>query len=665
MPDSALRFSHLAEALPQMVWTAGADGQADYFNARWQEFTGASEQIRCWDAYLHPEDRDAAFGAWEAALKGGDPFSAEARLRGSEAYRWFLCRAVPVRDGDGAVARWFGSCTDISDIMEARETLARSREQLEALVAQRTAELAQANARLQAEIDQRIATEVQLRHAQKMEVVGQLTGGIAHDFNNLLTIILGNLEAAERRLLPQQGEVAGFLDHSRQGVLRAATLTRRLLAFSRRQPLDPRPVDMNRLVEGMCELLRRTLGPRVEVRMVLDPALWQAEVDAGQLESALLNLAVNARDAMPAGGRLTIETANVHLDEDYAQAHGEVVPGPYAAVCVSDNGEGMSADARSRAFDPFFTTKASGEGAGLGLSQVYGFVKQTGGHIKIYSEVGAGTSVKLYLPKVGGAREAQEEMPGAPGTRRPAVLVVDDEGAVRAHTAGLLEAQGYEVQEAAAAEAALDMLRGGAGVDLLLTDLFLGGGADGRDLADEARRLRPGLRVLYTTAFARHAIVHNGALDAQAPVLTKPFTPLELAGKVRHVLEQPEPRGTALLVEDEPFVAMVARQILEDEGFDVAVASTAGGALSYMERDGAGLVMAVVDLGLPDMPGNELVERLVSRRADLPIMIASGYGRAELQSLFGEHERLALLPKPYDVSALRRALRELGFAAED
>jgi len=668
LAESAARLRDLAEAVPQMVWTADAAGRGDYYNARWGEYTGT---LPCgssgaeWDAFVHPDDHEAALGQWRQSLQAGETFGREYRLKAADgSYRWFLCRAVPVRNAAGVVERWFGSCTDISEIMRARETLARSREDLEQLVVRRTSELLEANSRLKAEIQERERAEDQLRQAQKMEAVGQLTGGVAHDFNNLLTVIIGNLEAAERRIPVTEGEIRAYLDHCRQGALRAATLTQRLLAFSRRQPLDPKPTDVNRLVTGMSELLRRSLGERVQVETVLSGGLWTTEVDPNQLENAILNLAVNARDAMPDGGKLTIETANAHLDETYADSHGEVSAGQYVVICVSDTGSGMSLEVCDKAFEPFFTTKGPGEGTGLGLSQVYGFVKQSGGHVKIYSEIGLGSTLKIYLPR----RMTADSIVPDPARTAPhplaqeggGILVVEDEASVRRYSVRSLTELGYKVVEADSGEAALALLEAGERPLLLFTDVNLGGGINGQELAERARALQPDLRVLFTTAYARNAIVHHGRLDAGVKLLTKPFNQGELAGKVRDVLEQPQPLGRVLLVEDEPFVAMVARQIFEDEGFDVVVAGSAALALSQAEASEA-LALAVVDLGLPDMRGDELVKRMRVLRPQLPIIIASGYGTGELEAIFADQGNLMLIGKPYDSAALQKALRDLGF----
>jgi CheY-like chemotaxis protein len=327
------------------------------------------------------------------------------------------------------------------------------------------------------------------------------------------------------------------------GARRAATLTQRLLAFSRRQPLDPKPLDANRLVTGMSELLRRALGESIRTEVVQAGGLWQIFADGNQLESALLNLAVNARDAMPEGGKLTIETANTYLDEAYAAANAEVTPGQYVLIAVSDSGVGMPAEVVARAFEPFFTTKEVGAGTGLGLSQVYGFVKQSGGHVKIYSEVGEGTVVKLYLPRLEGESALEAIKPIRPpvgGTREEVVLVVEDDDSVREHSTGMLRELGYGVLEAADGVSALRALQEHPEVRLLFTDVGLPNRMNGRQLADEAQRRHPELKVLFTTGYARNAIVHHGRLDQGLELLLKPFTFADLAAKVRRALRSPD-----------------------------------------------------------------------------------------------------------------------------
>ncbi|MEA2893136.1 MAG: hypothetical protein QOI05_3929 [Bradyrhizobium sp.] len=391
---------------------------------------------------------------------------------------------------------------------------------------------------LYAESERRETLEASLRQSQKMEAVGQLTGGVAHDFNNLLTIILGNLQMALRQ--SPEGKPKTQISNAYQAAGRAAELTKRLLAFSRSQPLDPHPIDANRLVAGMSDLLDRTLGETIAVETVRSAGLWLTEADAPQLEAAILNLAINARDAMPDGGKVTIETGNAFLDEFYCQSVDGVKPGQYVMISVSDTGSGMPEEVLDKAFDPFFTTKAAGAGTGLGLSQVYGFIRQSGGHVRIYSEVGEGTTVKIYLPR-SFARDkpltASKAADDAPAGKQETVLVVEDDADVRAYVVESLSALNYRVREAANAEAALSILEDSGPVDLLLTDVVMPG-MNGRALAEAARLRRPGLKVLYMTGYSRNAIVHQGRLDAGVSLMQKPFSQNVLAMRVRTMLEE-------------------------------------------------------------------------------------------------------------------------------
>jgi signal transduction histidine kinase len=412
---------------------------------------------------------------------------------------------------------------------------------LEVRVAERTAELESANRKLRDEAASRAAAEALVRQMQKMEVVGQLTGGIAHDFNNMLAIIVGSLDMAKKYYQRDPVKASRSIDHAMEGATRAAELTARLLAFSRQQPLDPRPVDTNKLVSGMSEMLTRTLGGNVRMETVLAGGLWRMFADPPQLESAVLNLCVNGRDAMPDGGKITLETMNAHLDDAYAATHAEVRPGQYVAIAVSDTGTGMTAEVLSRAFDPFFTTKKPGHGTGLGLSQVYGFAKQSGGHVKIYSEVGQGTTVKLYLPRYAGEdKPAQQSLPTdrpLEGTAAEVILVVEDEDRVRQMSVQLLRDLGYTVVHASDAKKALALLETELSFNLLFTDVVMPD-MNGKQLADRVRELRPGAKVLYTTGYTRNAVIHNGMLDRDVSFLPKPFTIQQLATKVRQVLDQ-------------------------------------------------------------------------------------------------------------------------------
>jgi signal transduction histidine kinase/CheY-like chemotaxis protein len=424
----------------------------------------------------------------------------------------------------------------------AHSTLTRANAELE----RQSLALAESNRTLLKQIDEREKAEAALRQAQKMEAIGHLTGGVAHDFNNLLQIILSSLGMLKRRAgrwsltIEALSEFQSFVEAATVGANRAAGLTRQLLAFARRQPLEPTRIDVNRLVGGMSELLRRTLGEAISVETVQAGGLWPIFADANQLESALVNLAVNARDAMEDGGKLTIETANAYLDENYVRSLEDVPAGQYVLIAVTDTGSGMTKEVLSSAFEPFFTTKDVGHGTGLGLSQVYGFVKQSGGHIKIYSELGEGTTVKLYLPRW--VTEEGEIQPDAgeqglpKAARSEVVLVVEDEEGVRAFTVEMLRELGYGVLEAANGHTALRLIAASPAIQLLFTDVGLPGGMNGRQLADEAMKLRPDLKVLFTSGYTRNAIVHGGRLDAGVALIGKPFTYAALAEKISQVL---------------------------------------------------------------------------------------------------------------------------------
>lgn len=384
--------------------------------------------------------------------------------------------------------------------------------------------------------------EEALRQASKMEAVGQLTGGIAHDFNNLLTVVIGNLDSLQRRI--QQGGLDRLVrpaENAMAGARRAAALTQRLLAFARRQPLDPKPTDVGRLVLSMSDMLTRTLGERIDIQTVLGAGSWHVEVDPNQLENALLNLAVNARDAMPEGGKLTIETSNAHIDEIYVAKTGEIAAGQYVVLAVSDTGHGMARDVLDRVFEPFFTTKPIGAGSGLGLPQVYGFVKQSGGHVKVYSEPGAGTTVKIYLRRISDDVSLEEQTITADrvvrdGSAAETILVVEDETAVREYSCEVLRELGYRVIEARDGGHGLLMIEKHPEIKVLFTDVGLPG-ITGRELVDKALTLNPRLKVLFTTGYARNAIVHHGRLDPGVQLLTKPFTYAELAARIRAILD--------------------------------------------------------------------------------------------------------------------------------
>jgi PAS domain S-box-containing protein len=477
---------------------------------------------------IHPEDREGVVIAIEEALKRGGSYRSEYRVRQYDnVYRWVEANGRVDLDANGAALRFPGVLIDIEHRRKIEEELRTINEQLEQRVSQAIAA--------------RERIEETLRQAQKMEAVGQLTGGVAHDFNNLLTIISGNIEIARRALAASQVQRAGrALDHAQRGAERAAALTQRLLAFSRRQPLAPKPINVDRLVAGMADLLHRSLGEVIQFETVSTPGLWSIEADPNQLENAILNLVVNGRDAMPEGGRLIIETANTCLDAQYSAENADVAPGEYVVIAVTDTGHGMSREILERVFDPFFTTKDVGKGTGLGLSMVYGFVKQSGGHIRIYSEQGEGTTVKIYLPRLrnGGEETAAETVVEVERRSRDGrILVVEDDDDVRAYSVEVLRELGYRVIEAHDGPSALRLMqRQEQPIDLLFTDVVMPG-MSGRELAENARQLQPTLRVLFTSGYMRNAVADHGRLDPGVELIGKPFTYQALSDKIARILE--------------------------------------------------------------------------------------------------------------------------------
>ena len=533
------RLRAILDTVPVAVVIAGPNGEVLEGNRQLERFLGPASR-RADSFYQWPLTHADGSPVREPELPVYRVLKGQAEMAEIECIaeaadgsrHWIRKIAAPIRDLAGGIVGAVASVIDIDREKRAEEILERQ-------VVARTRELENANRTLIAEMSSRQEAEQQVRQLQKMEAIGHLSGGIAHDFNNMLAVVMSAINMAERRLAKGEKDYAKYLEMARDGATRAANLTRRLLAFSRQQALAPTPVDANKLVSGMSDLLRRTLGASIKLETVLGGGLWLIHVDANQLESAILNLAVNARDAMQEDGRLTIETANYLLDEGYARHHGDVPPGQYVLIAVTDTGAGMTREVMARAFDPFFTTKDVGKGTGLGLSMVYGFVKQSGGHVKIYSEPDQGTSIKIYLPRFYGAEEAADERAdrasGKPDGQGELVLLVEDEESVRTVTADSLRELGYQVIEADSASAALRALDASPRIALLLTDIVMPD-MNGRKLADEALKRRPDLRVIYTTGFTRNAVVHNGVLDPGVNFLPKPFTLQQLSDKVREVL---------------------------------------------------------------------------------------------------------------------------------
>lgn len=527
--ESEAKFRAITNSVDQMIWSTLPDGFHDYFNDRWYEYTGVpygSTDGEAWHGVFHADDQKRAWAVWRHSLATGEPYHIEYRLRHrSGHYRWVLGRAQPVRDARGNIVRWFGTCTDIQDIVDAREVLDRSREELERQVRERT--------------DQLLRAEEQLRQAHKMEAIGQLTGGIAHDFNNMLQGIVGALDVI--RKLEATGRTANiprFVDMAMSSAQRAAAMTHRLLAFARQQPLAPQPVDLNALVQSLRELLRRTSGESITLEMELAPEVWATRCDPNQLESAILNLAINARDAMPQGGRLILRTANVTLPATRVGPNDVLAAGDFVRVTVADTGSGMPQEVVDRAFDPFFTTKPIGQGTGLGLSMVYGFARQSGGFATIESRPGEGTGVSLLLPRhEGEAAEGPLVQPAPELTRGrgEVIVVVEDDEVVRTLAAETLGAMGYAVRTASTGAQGAQLLNALGAVDLLLTDIGLPGGMSGKQLADAARATRPDLKVILITGYAQEA-TDSDLLAQKIELLRKPVLIDVLLRKVQDVL---------------------------------------------------------------------------------------------------------------------------------
>jgi PAS domain S-box-containing protein len=776
--ESESRFRALAQAIPNHVWTASPDGKLDWFNVRVYEYAGIRPgelNGDAWVTMVHPDDVAKTSEAWQQALKTGETYQTEFRLRRSSGdYRWHIARAVPITNDHGSVLRWIGTNTDIEELRTTREKLQALNQTLEQRVAERTADrdrmwrlstdvmlVASFDAAIvsvnpawtsllgwlendligrsfmdlvhpddrQSTMDEvgklalgvttfsfenryqckdesyrRISwtavpddkfihavgrdvteertaaaalrrTELALQQAQKMEAIGNLTGGVAHDFNNLLQVVAGNLQLLARDVIGNE-KAERRITSALAGVDRGSKLASQLLAFGRRQALDPKVINVGRLIRGMDDMLRRTIGEGIEIETAVSGGLWNSLVDPMQVENALLNLAINARDAMEGYGKLTIEVGNAYIDDTYARLHDDVRPGQYVVLSVSDSGCGMSAELMAKVFEPFFSTKPEGKGTGLGLSMVYGFVKQTGGHVKIYSEVGHGTTVKMYLPRASQQEDVEVERHVGPveGGQETILVAEDDEG-VRTTVIELLQELGYRVLKAADASAALSVIESGAHIDLLFTDVVMPGPLKSSELARKAKERVPGIGVLFTSGYTENSIVHGGRLDAGVQLLSKPYTREQLARKIRHSIDtrtqqsesrgveqnpmqhttHAEPRRRVLLVEDDELIRMAGVDMLTELGCDVSEAGSAEDALVILERGNIDVVIS--DLGLPGMTGEDFCREVHRRWPEVGIVFATGMDHVPL---LDSTARTAHLPKPHGQTELLAALKAVS-----
>ncbi|WP_141740239.1 response regulator [Bosea sp. BIWAKO-01] len=664
LQESESRFRTLSQSMPNHVWTATPDGMLDWFNEQVYSYSGteagALDDDR-WASIVHPEDLAGAAAAWENARRDGIGYETEFRLRRHDgAFRWHIARAVPILGEDGAVARWIGTNTDIDDQKTAEAALSDLATTLEDRVELRTAELARA--------------QDALRHSQKMEAIGNLTGGVAHDFNNLLQVISGNLQLLSRDISGNE-RAEKRAANAMAGVARGSKLAAQLLAFGRRQALEPKVVSVGRLIRGMDDLLRRTLGEAVEVETMIAGGLWNTLVDPTNVENALLNLAINSRDAMDGQGRLTIEAGNAFLDDAYARAHSDVSAGQYVMVAVTDTGSGMSPEVMERVFEPFFSTKPEGKGTGLGLSMVYGFVKQSGGHVKIYSEAGHGTTIRLYLPRSTQVEDMPVESETGPVSGgSETILVVEDDEGVRDTVIALLGELGYRVLKAHDAQSALAVIESGIQIDLLFTDVVMPGALKSPELARKAKERLPELGVLFTSGYTENSIVHGGRLDEGVNLLSKPYTREALARKIRQVLShggrkpsgdtsqaaagpdplaapQPARKLTVLVCEDDAIIRMDTADLVRELGYIAIEADSGREAIDIASREEIDILLT--DVGLPDISGIELSRSLRELKPAIAIVFATG--RDQVDGLDAE-PRTELLKKPYGLDLLGRVL---------
>ncbi|MET4175472.1 PAS domain S-box-containing protein [Bradyrhizobium sp. LA6.1] len=624
------------------IYMLDVEGNVASWNAGAQRIKGyGPEEIigRHFSNFYTEEDRAASLprtGLQTAAREGRWEHEGQ-RVRKDGTRFWAHVVIDAIRDDDGKLV---GFAKVTRDITERRE----------------------AEAALQ-------AAQATLIRSQKLEAIGQLTGGVAHDFNNLLQVISGNLQLLSKDIAGN-ARAEMRVQSALAGVARGSKLATQLLAFARRQPLEPRVVNVGRLIKGMDELLRRAIGEEIEVETVVGGGLWNSLIDPDQLENAILNLAINARDAMNGEGRLTIEASNAFLDDEYVRHYDDLIAGQYVMIAVTDTGIGIPSDILERVYEPFFTTKAEGKGTGLGLAMVYGFLKQSGGHVKIYSEIGAGTTVKLYFPREMAIEDTlvsanSGDIKGGEET----VLVVEDDDEVREVAVSMLSDLGYRVVKARDAVAALAIVDSGIPIDLIFTDVMMPGTLRSPELARKAKERLPNVAVLFTSGYTQNAIVHGGRLDPGVELLAKPYTREALARKIRHVLANHAQRrlaatesrqpisedvvkgATVLLVEDDELIRLTATEMLSDLGCKVMEASSAEEGLKALDQ--AAVDILVTDVGLPGVSGLQLARDARSLRPDLCIVVATGDSGIQSEA---ELLDAVLVVKPYAPETLRRSL---------
>lgn len=680
------RFRGAVAAVSGVLWTNSADGEMVGEQPGWSALTGQSLEDYegyGWSRAVHPDDVEPTIIAWRKAVESRSIFIFEHRVRRHDGvWRTFSIRAIPVLNEAGTISEWVGVHTDITDQREVEQRLRDHAQELERQMRHRERAEEQLRAlnetlecRVAAAIEERRQAQLALAQAQKMESVGKLTGGVAHDFNNLLQVVSGNLQLLARDVAGNEKAEKRIIN-ALAGVSRGAKLASQLLAFGRRQALEPKVVNVTRFVRGMDEMLRRAIGEGIEIETIASGGLWNTFIDPTQIENALLNLAINARDAMDGQGKLTIELGNATLDDDYARAHAEVSPGQYVMLAVSDTGCGIPPDLLEKVFDPFFSTKPEGKGSGLGLSMVYGFVKQSGGHVKIYSEVGEGTTIRLYLPRAVESEDV-EVVPTAANVSggSETVLVVEDDEEVRNTVVEMLTELGYNVLKAVDAHSGLSVVESGIPIDILFTDVVMPGPLKSTELARKAKERLPQIAVLFTSGYTENSIVHGGRLDVGVELLSKPYTREALARKIRHVLANERQRSamlakaavrggeieeaappspapgrmpTVLLVEDDPLIRLSASEMLKDAGYRVLEAHSGETALAVLAQAEADVLMT--DLNLPGMNGRELAARLRVSHPGIRVVLATG------ETGISETGDILLLRKPYVFKELKAVI---------